>query len=208
MSVFLITGGSSASGIATASALLARFPDATVVTVGSNTERITAAAAATGATGLTCDLTDSDAVAELAAMVTGFGPLTGLIHLVGGWRGGGSLAEQSDPDWEFLERHVVGTLRTTTRALADQLGPDGAKLVIVSTTGLDQEKLAAQPAPGNANYLAAKAAAEAWTRAVGNGVVIRVKALVTDQMRADSPERKFPGYTHVNDLGVQIADSF
>ena len=92
-----------------------------------------------------------------------FGHVDGLIHLVGGWRGGGGLAGQSDEDWEFLERGFR-TLRNTTRTFFDDLvaSPAG-RLAIVSSTAVEK------PYPGGANYAAAKAAADAWVRAVAQG---------------------------------------
>jgi len=34
--------------------------------------------------------------------------------------------------------------------------------------------------------------------------ILVIKALVDDRMRAESPERKFPGYTDVDDLAARI----
>jgi 3-oxoacyl-[acyl-carrier protein] reductase len=79
-------------------------------------------------------------------------------------------------------------------------------LVIVSTTGL------AAPRAGNANYLAAKAAAEAWTQALGHELaktgggadILRVLALFSDADREASPEKDFGAWTHVDVLGGRI----
>jgi len=97
------------------------------------------------------------------------GPIDGLIHLVGGWRGGGGLAGQSDEDWEFLHQHVMTTLRNTTRDFnADLLASTAGRLAIVSSVSVDT------PGPGGANYASVKAAAETWVRAVGRGFVTSV----------------------------------
>ena len=115
------------------------------------------------------------------------GPVDGILHLVGGWRGGGGLAAQSEADYRFLERSLTA-LRHVTRAFdADLRASDAGRLAIVSSTAL------ARPLAGGANYAAVKAASEAWTRAVAQGfakaardagrplaaasVVFRVKAL-------------------------------
>jgi 3-oxoacyl-[acyl-carrier protein] reductase len=91
-------------------------------------------------------------------------PIDGLIHLVGGWRGGGGLDGQTDEDEEFLHRRIVTTLRGATRAFnADLLASLAGRLAIVSSVAVDK------PTPGGANYASAKAAAETWTRAVGHG---------------------------------------
>ncbi|WP_241972866.1 SDR family NAD(P)-dependent oxidoreductase [Cryobacterium cryoconiti] len=160
----LIAGATSAAGRAVASALT--DAGAHVIAVGSNAERLRGLAAEVpGAETYVCDLGDFAQVTALAEAVRAdHGPIDGLIHLVGGWRGGGGLAGQSDEDWDFLHTHVVTTLRNTTRAFNDDLlaSPAG-RLAIVSSVSVDK------PAPGGANYAAAKAAAETWTRAVGQG---------------------------------------
>lgn len=159
----LIAGATSASGEAVARALLAA--GARVLAVGTSQEKLDALAAAVpGVDVRACDLSDRDAVAELAMRIhLKFGDLDGLIHLVGGWRGGGGIAGQSDEDWDFFDR-AFRTLRNTTRVFYDDLiaSPAG-RLAIVSSTAVDK------PLAGGANYAAAKAAADAWTRAVAQG---------------------------------------
>ena len=199
----LIAGATSALGHATASALLEAGHH--VIAVGSNADRLGLVDASAR---FECDLTDFEAVRSLAEEV---GELDGLVHLVGGWRGGGGLAGQSDEDWAWLEQRVVGTLRNTTRALAPAIGRSEAGVIaIVSTTGLER------PTAGNANYVALKAAAETWLAAVGHElrstpartVVKRVKALVSDADRAAQPERDFAGYTDVAELAAELAAEF
>ncbi|MFC6356131.1 SDR family NAD(P)-dependent oxidoreductase [Luethyella okanaganae] len=159
----LIAGASSAAGLTCASALL--DSGARVIAVGSNAEHLaTARARHPGLETEQCDLADLTAVEALAARVHDrFGPVDGVIHLVGGWRGGGGLAGQSDEDWRFLESGFA-TLRNTTRVFdGDLLASAAGRLAMVSSTSVDN------PLAGGANYAAAKAAAEAWTKAVGQG---------------------------------------
>jgi len=160
----LVTGGSGPSGIAAARALLeAGFA---VFTVGSDKARIDAAAeAAGGATPLVCDLADLTAVRHLQQeLARTSGKIDGVIHLVGGWRGAEGIPDQTDEDWDFLERSAVTTLRNVTRVFYDDLAASRCgRFAMVSSTAVDS------PAAGGANYAAAKAAAEAWTRAVAQG---------------------------------------
>lgn len=156
------------------------------------------------------DLADAAAIEAYAASVAAAGPVDGLVHLAGGWRGGGGVAGQSDADWGFLAGRVLDTLRRTSRAFFPALAAAGGCLVIVSTTGLDA------PRASNANYQAAKAAAEAWTRALGHelgktggrGEVIRIMALYTDADAAANPGRDYATWTHVDALGAQVATLF
>ena len=156
----LIAGATSTAGLAVAASLAEA--GARVVAVGSNLKRLQSVlVVAPDAALYECDLSDFDAVTALASAT---GPIDGLIHLVGGWRGGGGLAGQSDEDWAFLHSHVVTTLRNTTRAFnADLLASSAGRLAIVSSVSVDQ------PSAGGANYAAAKSAAETWVRAVGQG---------------------------------------
>lgn len=102
------------------------------------------------------DLGDTAEVEELAA---GLGAVDGVIHLAGGWRQG-----RTDEDWAWLLHRNVTTLRNTTRAFAPALmaSPAG-RFAMVTSTVVDT------PGWGGANYAAAKAAAEAWTRALAGG---------------------------------------
>ncbi|MFC5929822.1 SDR family oxidoreductase [Cryobacterium melibiosiphilum] len=156
----LLAGASSTAGRAVASALT--DAGARVIAVGSSAERLEKVASAAR---YECDLADLAAVQGLADRVHAeHGPVDGLIHLVGGWRGGGGLAGQTDEDWDFLHTHVLTTLRNTTRAFtSDLLASPAGRLAIVSSVSVDK------PTPGGANYAAAKAAAETWVRAIGQG---------------------------------------
>lgn len=225
----VIAGGSSAAGVAVAQALLGA--GMRVLTVGSDAGRIQAAASLTdGAVPLVCNLGDPEDVADLAEDIhEGFGPVDGLIHLVGGWRGGAGITSQSDADWDFLHTTVLTTLRTTSRAFYDDLAasPVGRLAIVSSTT-------VTAPGAGDANYASIKSAAETWVRSVAAGfaaaspadgeagtadgdgaseggaagVVLVVKALLDDAMRARSPERRFPGFTDVAVLGQAVAELF
>jgi NAD(P)-dependent dehydrogenase (short-subunit alcohol dehydrogenase family) len=224
----LVTGGSGASGIAVARAL--RAAGHQVFTVGSDPERIEAAAekAGDGVTGLVCDLAQLEDVRQLRTDVSAAGgPVDAVIHLVGGWRGAKGIADQTDEDWDFLERGAITTLRNVSRTFFNDIaGSRCGRFAMVSSTAVGK------PAAATASYVAAKAAAEAWTMAMadgfrsaaGNGaatteggnndggeaaaVVLVVKALVDDAMRRSHPERKFPGATDVEDLARAVVGLF
>ena len=198
----LVAGASSASGTAVCKALAGA--GAGVVAVGSSAGRLAEALEDVPGVELrTCDLSRRGDVDGLARDLSDEGGVDGLIHLVGGWRGGGTLADQSDEDWDFLQQNILTTLRNVSRSFIGQLAasPHG-RLVIVSSTAVES------PTAGNAGYTAAKAAAEAWVQAIAAdfrgtqaaAAVFVVKALVNDSMREAAPERKFPGYTGVDDL--------
>ncbi|MFI7484086.1 SDR family NAD(P)-dependent oxidoreductase [Kocuria sp. M1R5S2] len=157
----LIAGATSASGLAATRALTAA--GARVVATGRSAEKL-APLAALGARVETLDLADESAVVELGRRLRGDGlSIDGLLHLVGGWRGGGGLAGQTEEDYRALEAPFTA-LRHLSRAFDDDLRASPAgRLAIVSSTAVDR------PLAGGANYAAVKAASEAWTRAVAQG---------------------------------------
>ncbi|MDI2127224.1 SDR family NAD(P)-dependent oxidoreductase [Yinghuangia seranimata] len=178
------------------------------------------------ATGTRVDLTDPAATRAWAEDVERrHGRVDGLVHLVGGWRGGKVFADNTAEDWDFLHKLLVRTVQSTSLAFHDALArsPHG-RFVLVSATA------AAKPTAGNAGYAAAKSAAEAWTLAMADSfrklrkeaaeaaeadaetppqdgpaaAILVVKALVWPALREERPEAKFPGYTDVADLAEEI----
>ncbi|PTT58875.1 SDR family NAD(P)-dependent oxidoreductase [Arthrobacter sp. HMWF013] len=217
----VVAGSTSAAGVAVVHAL--SQAGARVAAVDILEDRVQELAVAyNNVTGYVCNLADLQAVEDLATSVQAdLGPVDGLIHLVGGWRGGTGIADQTDEDWDFLHTSVLTTLRNTSRAFYDDLAASPAgRLAVVSAQS------ASTPTAGGAAYAAVKSAAEAWTLAVADGfrnlqgghespsaqhsaaLVFVVKALVDDRMRAAQPERKFPGYTDVSVLADAVQRIF
>jgi NAD(P)-dependent dehydrogenase (short-subunit alcohol dehydrogenase family) len=155
------------------------------------------------------DLLDEDAVRGwCAALVERFGRVDGLVHLVGGWRGGQPLHEAPLADWELLHDLLVRTVQHTTRAFHDQLAAsEHGRFVLVSA------KQAQAPTNTNAAYAAAKAAAEAWTLAFADGFdpggatanIVVVDALLTPRMREENPGKDFPTFTPAEQVAEAIA---
>ncbi|MFI0445778.1 SDR family NAD(P)-dependent oxidoreductase [Actinomadura sp. 6N118] len=155
------------------------------------------------------DLLDAEGTRAWAGAVAAeHGRVDGLVHLVGGWRGGTPFAETDLADWAFLHDLLVRTLQHTTLAFHEHLSrsPDG-RVAIVS------QHAAQHPAQDMAAYSTAKAAAEAWILAQADAftgtaaaTILVVKALLTDGMLKENPDASFPGFTHVDDLAQAIAD--
>jgi NAD(P)-dependent dehydrogenase (short-subunit alcohol dehydrogenase family) len=165
-------------------------------------------------TGDTVDLLNLAATREWAARTEKeFGRIDGLVHLVGGWRGSATFAETDLADWELLEKLLIRTVQHTSLAFHDGLlRSRRGRFLLVSAAG------ATVPTAGNAAYSAAKAAAEAWTLALGDAfrkeggdegphaaaAILVIKALVHDAMRAERPNAKFAGFTDAKDLAEAI----
>lgn len=163
----LIAGATSASGRAVARALL--DAGARVVAVGSDEARIrTLEQELPGVLGEHADLTDGDDVLELSMRVHArVGDVDGVIHLVGGWRGGGGIMDQTEEDYRVLERSFTA-LRYVSRAFwQDLITSTAGRIAIVSSVTVES------PTPGSANYAAVKAASESWLRSLAHGFAPR-----------------------------------
>lgn len=157
----VLAGATSASGLATARTLL--DAGARVVATGRSAERLQPLADA-GAHIEVADATSLDEMTALAArLADAVGVVDAVVPLVGGWRGGGGLAGQSDDDFAAL-LPALQAVRASSRAFDSALrASDAGRFAIVSSTAV------ARPLAGGATYAAVKAASEAWTRAVAQG---------------------------------------
>ena len=155
------------------------------------------------------DLLDESAANEWATAVEQkFGHVDGLLHLVGGYRGGDPIHSFDLADYEFLHDLLVRTLQLATRAFHPALtkSPHG-RFVLVSSAA------AQNPENTNAAYASAKAAAEAWTLALADSFdgtkatsnIIVVNAIETPAIRDESPETERPTFTPAEDLAEAIA---
>lgn len=172
----LLAGGTSKAGAVVAHAALER--GARVIVVGHSEEALARVEAdLPGVTTARCDLTDETAVRSLRAET---GPVDGVLNLVGGWRGGGGLAGQTEADFRFLEGSFTA-LRHVSRVYDDSLRDSSAgRLAIVSSTSVEK------PMAGSASYTALKAAAEAWTRAVAQGFAKQAPSAAATVFRVTS----------------------
>ena len=152
------------------------------------------------------DLLDDAATREWAASLR---DVTGVAHLVGGWRGGTPLPDAPLEDWALLHDLLVRTVQHTTRAFAPALkqAAERGRFVLVSSVQ------AQAPTSTNAAYAAAKAAAEAWTLALadelketrGTANILVVNAIVTPEMREQNPDKQYATFTDARDMAAAIA---
>ncbi len=156
------------------------------------------------------DLLDESAARDwAAALADRFVHVDGLLHLVGGWKGGEPLATSPLADYEWLHDLLVRTVIHTTRAFHDVLAAsEHGRFVLVSSSQ------AQAPGGTNAAYGATKAAAESWTLALADSFreagsaatanIVVINAIVTPQMRADNPDKPFKTFTSAEDIAAAI----
>jgi NADP-dependent 3-hydroxy acid dehydrogenase YdfG len=217
--VVVVTGAGGPAGQAVVQRLVAAGAD--VVGVDAHKERLDEVTASLGDdgdrfSGVVVDLVDEAATRSWAA---GLPRVDGVVHLVGGYRGGTAFADNTAQDWALLHDLLIRTVQNVTLSFHDALlaAPEG-RFTLVSATAVTN------PSAGAAGYAAAKAAAETWTMALADSfrreqsgradgpvpqtaaaTVLVVKALVHDALRASKPEATFAGYTDVRDLADAIA---
>ncbi|MFE6997283.1 SDR family NAD(P)-dependent oxidoreductase [Microbacterium sp. NPDC057659] len=154
----LIAGATSAAGLAVTQALIGS--GARVFATGRSAERLAPLADA----GAQTEISDATSLEEMTELAARLGPVDGVLPLVGGWRGGGGLAGQSDDDLAAL-LPAFAAVRATSRAFDAALrASDAGRFAIVSSTAV------ARPLAGGANYASVKAASETWARAVAQGL--------------------------------------
>lgn len=209
-SVVVITGAAGDQGKPTAAAFAAA--GATVIAAGRDADRLADVVALDPdrIVASVVDLSDESAAREWGKeLLTEHGRVDGLMHLVGGWRGGKGIVNGDLADWDVLEASLIRTLQHATRALHDPIlaSPHG-RIAIISSTGLDK------PRATNAAYLTAKAGSEMWLRAVADSykesdaaaTIGRIMALVTPQMQAEKPDgyKKFTPVANIADWLVGL----
>jgi NAD(P)-dependent dehydrogenase (short-subunit alcohol dehydrogenase family) len=157
------------------------------------------------------DLLDEQAPRDWAAAIAErLGPIDGLLHLVGGWRGGEPLATAPLADYEWLHDLLVRTVQHSTRAFHDHLAAsEHGRFILVSSSQ------AQDPEGTNAAYAAAKAAAESWTLALADSFakagaaatanIVVVNAILTPRMREENPGKEYPAFTPAEHLAEAIA---
>lgn len=129
----------------------------------------------------TANMLDPDAVRETAEAVSAkFGRVDALIHLIGGWAGGKTIAESELDDFRFMLDRQVWTTFHLIQAFSPKLADNGWGRMIAVTS-----PFATNPSAKMGAYAAAKAAQEtlmltladefAGTERTAN--VIQVKAI-------------------------------
>jgi NAD(P)-dependent dehydrogenase (short-subunit alcohol dehydrogenase family) len=141
-------------------------------------------------------------------IVSHFGQVDGLVHIVGGWKGGTPIEDAPLEDWDALHELLIRTLQHSTQAFATPLMESGRGRFVLVSAGQAQA-----PTHTNAAYAAAKAAAETWTLALadrfrGTGAtanIVVVGAIVTPAMREESPDKDFSTFTAAESIAEAIA---
>lgn len=137
----------------------------------------------------TVDLLDATQAGEWAsALMDQHGRVEGMLHLVGGWRGGTTIAQFPAQDWQLLNDLLIQTTWNVIRAFIEPLKISKGRFIMVSSPQ------AQRPAHTNAAYAAGKAASEALTLAMANEFagsgatanIISVNAIQTPAMPSNN----------------------
>jgi 3-oxoacyl-[acyl-carrier protein] reductase len=161
----LVTGAT--SGIGHAIARRCAAEGARVLATGRDQARLAelvrSAPAGSGGTitGHAADLGDPAAADEcVAAAVSAFGRLDGLVHSAGVIRRQEDLRDTTDEQWAWMTSLNLDTSFRLARACLREMVPRGGSIVLVGS------QLAQVAAPGYASYCATKGGVEALVRAL------------------------------------------
>lgn len=137
------------------------------------------------------DLVDPDSARRWAAeVVSVFGKVDVVLHLVGGYRGGTAIADIPPEDWKFIADSLIATALNVARAFAGPLAVNGWGRFIAVTS-----PYARKPTAKRAVYAMGKAATDALILALadelkGTGATanaVSAFSILTPEARAAEP---------------------
>ncbi|MGW5421774.1 SDR family NAD(P)-dependent oxidoreductase [Streptomyces sp. NPDC003943] len=183
--VYLVTGGGTGIGAATARSL-ARAGHKVAVS-GRRPEPLRLVAEETGALPVPSDVGDPAAVASLVETVVGtYGRLDGLVLNAGIGRGGG-VGEVTLEDWdEVMRTNLTGPFLLLRAALPHLLDARGAVVAVASVSAL-------RNGVGNAAYATSKAALLQLCRSLAvdyGGAGLRANTVCPSWVRTDMADRR------------------
>ncbi len=206
--VAIVTGASGALGSDVAKSLLAA--GATVVAV----DRANAGSASqeSGLTRFSANLTDAREVKQLIASVFAkFGRIDVLVHVMGGFAGGASVAETDDATWQKMMDINLNAAFYVLRAVVPVMRQaEHGRIIAIGS------RQAVQPAAGVGAYSSSKAALVSLVQTVAlentdkniRANVILPGTMDTPANRASMPKAdlaKWVSTSHVADLVVMLA---
>jgi NAD(P)-dependent dehydrogenase (short-subunit alcohol dehydrogenase family) len=154
------------------------------------------------------DLTDPGAARDVVtAAEAAFGRVDVLVHLVGGWTGGTTVADLDRVEVRsMLDQHLWTTLNTLQAVLPGMTSRGFGRVVAVSSP------FAVAPGPRGASYAMAKAAEEVLLRSVAretasDGVtanILVIRTLDDERSRAAQPNAKTAGWTTPEELAEAV----
>ena len=156
----LVTGGGTGIGAAVTRQLRAAGDE--VAILGRRPGVLAPVAAATGAVGVPCDVSDAGQVEAAVSSVIGrFGRLDGLAHAAGIVRRGEDIRNTTDQQWSLMRNiNLDATFRLARACLREMVPQRSGSVVLVGS------QLAQVGAPGYASYCAVKGGVEALVRAL------------------------------------------
>jgi NAD(P)-dependent dehydrogenase (short-subunit alcohol dehydrogenase family) len=99
------------------------------------------------------DLTTADGAAAMIEQASAFGPIDGLVHLVGGFAGGKSIADMEDATWNLMMNvNVKIAMNCIRAALKPMIAAKRGRIVAVGS------RAAVEPLPNFSAYAVSKAA--------------------------------------------------
>ncbi|MFE5297093.1 SDR family NAD(P)-dependent oxidoreductase [Streptomyces sp. NPDC056632] len=200
--VYLVTGGGTGIGAATARLLTAAGHR--VAVSGRRPEPLHLVAAETGALAVPSDIGEPDAVRALVdATLDAYGRLDGLVLNAGIGRGGG-VGEVTLEDWdEVMRTNLTGPFHLLRAALPHLLDAQGAVVAVASVSAL-------RNGVGSAAYATSKAALLQLCRSLAvdyGGAGLRANTVCPSWVRTDMADRRMNRFAEEAGLGEDGLDA-
>ena len=153
---------------------------------------------------IAADLNSAEGAAAMIAEAMQHGPVDGLIHLVGGFAGGATVAETDDKTWEsMMDINVRVAFLTIRAALKPMLAAKHGRIVAVGS------RAAVEPSPNIGAYAVSKAAVVALIKTLAAEVkdsgitanVILPSTIDTPANRAATPKADFSKWVAPQSIG-------
>jgi NADP-dependent 3-hydroxy acid dehydrogenase YdfG len=147
------------------------------------------------------DLEDPGAAKRWAeAAAAKFGRVDVVLHLVGGYKGGTSIADIALAEWQELQQMIVGTTLNVVKAFAGSLKRGGGRFI-----GVTSPKVHA-PTAKSAIYAMAKAASDALVLALADelkGTGSTANLIVVDSIGND-PQKPYGKATPPDEIAAAM----
>ncbi|HUX85071.1 MAG TPA: SDR family oxidoreductase [Chitinophagaceae bacterium] len=189
--IILITGASGGLGIAVTSRLISegyRLHAALRNPEGEKLLREKLPQAPVGR--LTTVPADVSTESGVKDFISGVGPVSGLVHLAGGFLGSDDFGSSGAVDFDAMMNQNARSAYLLLRAVMPLMRTQGGSIVTIGA------KAAVHPAPGNPAYAASKAAVVALTLCAaeeGRSHGIRANCILPAVIRTEANRQAMPG---------------
>ena len=204
----LVTGGTGALGTPVTRRLLEEGHHVVVTRLEAEEAQVTHEVSSS-LMSIRADVTDPTSIQEAVDHARShFGPIDGLVHLVGAWIGGATTHQHAVADWNrMLDVNLTSTFLCSRAVLPEMIERDQGRIVFVSS------RTAHVARAGQVGYAVAKAGVEVLAQTIAEETraynvtanVIAPSTIDTPGNRRSMPNANFSSWVSLNDVAASIS---